>query len=437
MLEGSPFSLLTHLYGDTQMARIFSQSCTIGRWLEVEIALARAQAEVGVLSQSEAEQIAGAAVLENIDQAQLWEQAKVVGYPILPLVRIVVKALPPEVGGRVHYGATTQDIMDTALALQLREAMNHFEGLLSSLGDALADQVQTHRQTVMAARTHAQQAVPTTFGAKMATFLAEVGRHRTRLREIRPRVALISLFGAGGTGAALGPKVAEIRAKMAQLLQLENTDVPWHVSRDGLFEFAAWCSGMSGTCARLAQEIIDLSRTEIAEVREQSGHHRGASSTMPQKANPIDCEAIIGLSGVAGALVAAAQHAMQHGHERAAGQWQIEWQVLPQIAHLASSALKTSVGLVQNLQVFPQTMLENLDRDGGLIMAEAYMIRLAEKLGQSSAHDLVYQSSHQARREGKSLQEVLNQYEPIQPQDYLGEATAVCQKALELWRETA
>ncbi len=437
MLEGGPFSLLTHLYGDTQMAKIFGQTCSIQRWLQVEIALAKAQAQVGILTPGEAEQIAQAAVIDNINQAQLWEQAKVVGYPILPLVRMIVKALPPEVGGRVHYGTTTQDIMDTALALQLHEALDHLESLLSNLGQAIAARVQTHSHTVMAARTHAQQAVPTTFGAKMAIFLAEVSRQRVRLREIRPRVVVISLFGAGGTSAALGARVAQIRSHMARLLELENCEVPWHVSRDGLFEFAAWCSGVSGTCARLAQEIIDLSRTEIAEVREQSGHHRGASSTMPQKANPIDCEAIIGLAGVAGALVAAAQHAMQHGHERAAGQWQIEWQVLPQIAHLASSALKTSAGLVQNLQVFPEVMRENLGRDGGLIMAEAYMIRLAEKLGQANAHDLVYQASQQARREGKSLQEVLSQYQPIRPEDYLGEAAMVCQKALELWRETA
>lgn len=433
-MQDGPFLLLTHLYGDERMAKIFGRTASVERWLEVEAALSQAQATVGILTQDEAEQITAAAVLANIDQTQLWEQAKVVGYPILPLVRMVVKALLPEVGGRVHYGATTQDIMDSALALQLREACDYLQSLLSSLGNALAVHVQTHQQTVMAARTHAQQAVPTTFGAKMATFLAEVNRHRQRLREIRPRVALISLFGAGGTGAALGPKVAEIRTKMAQLLQLENCEVPWHVSRDGLFEFAAWCSGVSGTCARLAQEIIDLSRTEIAEVREQSGHHRGASSTMPQKANPIDCEAIIGLSGVAGALVAAAQHAMQHGHERAAGQWQIEWQVLPQIAHLASSALKTSAGLVENLQVYSEVMRQNLERDGGLIMAEAYMIRLAEQLGQANAHDLVYQASQQARREGKSLQEVLSQFEPIRPEDYLGEAAAVCQRALELWR---
>lgn len=439
------FKLLPELFGDGGMADVFSAERTVSAWLRVEAALARAQADAGVLAESEAEAIAGACVLTNIDMERLWREAVNVGYPILPLVRMIAAALPEGPNGRVHYGATTQDIMDSALSLQMGEALDRLLVLLGDFGDALARLVEEHAGTVIAARTHAQQAVPTTFGAKIAVLLAEVTRQRERLRAAARTVRIVSLFGAGGTSAALGAQAATVRKGMAVRLGLRTTDVPWHVARDGVVEFGVACAGVTATAARFAREVVDLSRTEVAEVREEAGHHRGASSTMPQKANPIGCEAIIGMSGTAGALSSALFRAMEAGHERAAGEWQVEWYVVPQLAELGAGALATAAQVAGGLRVFPQAMRDNLDAEGGLIMAEAYMMRLAPALGRERAHDLVYEAAHRARAERRPLAETLRELAtpgdsaaleeiPIAPDSYLGDVEAICTAALAAWR---
>ena len=384
-----PFLLLSRLFADPVMTETFDEERTITGWLDAERALALAQGEVGVIPQPIAAEIAAAACLENIDRRQLWREARNVGYPILPLVRMIAAALPTEAGGRVHYGATTQDIMDTGLALQLRAAVDRLDELVTIFGDAVAQLVDRHRHTVLAARTHGQQAVPTTFGAKLAVLLVELDRQRTRLRQVRPRVAMVSLYGGGGTSAALGEQAAAVRAVMGARLRLGVSDVPWHVARDSVAEFGYVCAGLSATCARFAGEIIDLARTEIGELAEPAGHHRGASSTMPQKANPIGSEAIIGMAATASALSAALGRAMEAGHERAAGEWQIEWETLPQHAILAAGCARLGGEIASGLRVFPEAMRRNLAGDG-YVMAEAYMMRLADPLGRERAHDLVY-----------------------------------------------
>jgi 3-carboxy-cis,cis-muconate cycloisomerase len=440
------FKLLPELFGDGGMADVFSAESTVSAWLRVEAALARAQADAGVLTESDAEAIAGACVLTNIDLERLWREAVNVGYPILPLVRMIAAALPEGPNGRVHYGATTQDIMDSALSLQMGEALDRLLVLLGEFGDALSRLVEEHAGTVIAARTHAQQAVPTTFGAKIAVLLAEVTRQRERLRAAARTVRIVSLFGAGGTSAALGAQAATVRKGMALRLGLRTTDVPWHVARDGVVEFGVACAGVTATAARFAREVVDLSRTEVAEVREAGGHHRGASSTMPQKANPIGCEAIIGMSGTAGALSSALFRAMEAGHERAAGEWQVEWYVVPQLAELGAGALATAAQVAGGLRVFPQAMRDNLDAEGGLIMAEAYMMRLAPALGRERAHDLVYEAAGRARAERRTLAETLRELATpgdaavlgelsITPDSYLGDVEAICTAALAAWRK--
>ncbi|MCW2878251.1 MAG: 3-carboxy-cis,cis-muconate cycloisomerase, partial [Sphaerisporangium sp.] len=255
------FKLLPELFGDVGMARIFSADNTVLAWLRVEAALAQAQAQVGVLTESDAEAIAGACLLANVDVERLWREAVNVGYPILPLVRMIAAVLPEGPNGRVHYGATTQDIMDSGLSLQMGEALDHLGTLIEGFGDALAGLVEEHAGTVIAARTHAQQAVPTTFGAKAAVLLAEVARQRERLRTTARRVRVVSLFGAGGTSAALGEQAAAIRKGVAVRLGLRTTDVPWHVARDRVAEYGFACASVAATAARFAREIVDLSRT--------------------------------------------------------------------------------------------------------------------------------------------------------------------------------
>ena len=443
-----PFSMLTHLAGDPVQLEIFSADTCIEGWLATERALAIAQGELGVIDAADATAIAAAAQLPTIDRDALWVSAKNVGYPILGLVRQISAVLPEGPNGRVHYGATTQDIMDTALALQLQRSALALDARLAALGDALARQADSHAATVMPGRTHAQQAVPTTFGATLATLLGQVTRHRDRLREALPRIAVISMFGAGGTSAAYGARSIELRARVAEILGLENTDVPWHVDRDGLAEYGWLCATIAATCAKLARNIVDLSRTEIGEVFEPYNSHRGASSTMPQKVNPISSEAIIGLSGVAGALASSLPRIQEAGHERAAGEWQIEWHVIPQLGVLAGSALSEALVIVDGLRVDAERMRANLDLDGGLVMAEAQMIQLADALGREVAHDLVYEAATRARTQHSILAHTLVDVateknvrhllpDPlITADDYLGEAKSIVAQAVRSWTAT-
>jgi 3-carboxy-cis,cis-muconate cycloisomerase len=438
------FELLIGLYGDDRMAAILSEQELIASWLKVEAALATAQAEAGVIASDTAATIAEAAVPATIEPGRLWRDTRNVGYPILPLVRQLDEALPDGHRGRAHYGATTQDIMDTGLAVQFTAVGDRLAELTDEFGDAIAELATAHAHVVVAGRTHALQAVPTTFGAKMAGYLGELARDRERLARARDEVGTVSLFGAGGTSAAYGEHAVKVRGRVAELLSLRTTDIPWHVSRDRVAEFGAACALLAATCARFAREVVDLSRTEIAEVSEAAGHLRGASSTMPQKANPIESEAVIGMSVTAGALSSALYRIMEAGHERAAGEWHAEWQVLPQLAALAAGALGTARAVAEGLQVFPEVMRRNLRADSGLVMAEAYMIGLAPRLGRENAHDLVYEAARRCRATGESLQAVLSDMVPgqaaeavaeLRPEDYVGHPDVAIDAALAQWRD--
>ncbi|WP_312980187.1 adenylosuccinate lyase family protein [Corynebacterium sp.] len=439
------FTLLSHLYADRSQQALFSEEATIVSWLRVEAALAQGQAAVGVLSQDDADAITAAATLDNVDPDRLWASARNVGYPILGIVREISRALPSGPDGRVHYGATTQDIMDTGLVLQLVSSLDLLQEQVGECGNAIATVVRTHSETIMPARTHAQHAVPTTLGASLATVLDELTRHLQRLRETRQRLATVSLAGAGGTSAAYGTKATQVREAVARSLNLYHSVVPWHTSRDRLAEFGHLYAEISATCARLARNIVDLSRTEIGEVFEKFDSHRGASSTMPQKVNPISSEAIIGLSQTVAGLASTMSRIQEAGHERAAGEWQLEWEVLPRIAVLTGSTVAETTDLAAGLRVDPERMEANLTLDHGLIMAEAHMISLAERLGRERAHDLVYEASQRARHDNETLTTALlaearsaGLDESVTsaitgPEGYLGEAATIATTAVDHW----
>lgn len=440
-MNSAPFSLLGMLYRDEPTHEIFTAAGSVNGWLAFERALARAQGHLGIISATDAEVIAAVCEAARIDTADLWEQARNVGYPILPLVRQLAAQLPEGPSGRVHYGATTQDAMDTGLALQLAAAIDRLTALTVEVGDRLADVVSIHRSTVMAGRTHAQQAVPTTLGVKLASLLAEYGRHRDRLSAVRGRACVLSAFGAAGTSAAYGPHIAQLREVMAADLGLGTTGVSWHTSRDSLAEVAFVASALAQTCAKFAREVIALSRTEIGELSEAAGHHRGASSTMPQKANPILCEGIVGLAVSATSMLPAQLRAMESEHERAAGEWQIEWEVLPRILCLSAAAMSTTAELLDGLQVDSGRMAANMTADGGGLMAESYMIALAPDLGREKAHDVVYAAVLEARRTATPLAELMTQRlgdaGALDPTDYLGDYDAIVNSALADWTERA
>lgn len=444
--ESTPaFRLVDVMFHDEPMRRVWSERSTVQVWLDVEAALARSQGEVGMIEPAHATAIAAACRADNIDLPALWHNAKVVGYPIMPLVRQVAAQLPDGPSGRVHYGATTQDIMDSALALQLGRSCDRLIDLVERLGDALASLTEQYADQVMAARTHAQQAVPTTFGAKTATFLSAVERGLAELRDVSAAVRVVSLHGAGGTSAAMGEQAPAVRAGVARRLGLRDTAVPWHVARDEVARFASLCARLAATCVRFAREIVDLSRTELAEVSEQTGHHRGASSTMPQKANPISSEYIVGVGVAAQASAGLLLRAMEAGHERSAGEWQIEWIAVPDTAERTAVALALCVDTAETLQVYPEAMARNLAADGGLLMSEALSMRLAEVLGHTAAHDVVYTAAVRARKSGRSLaDECLGQLDEgvrvalgpldLSPGSYVGQAPAVAAAAVASWR---
>ena len=272
-MSGRPVSLpLSRRYGDPEVADCFSTEAAIDAWLRVERALATAQGELGVIPAEAARAIETEATPDRIDIALLEERTLVIGYPIVSLIEQIAAASTPIVGRFLHWGATTQDIMDSGLALQLRGALDRLEQLASSVGDALAELAVAHRDSLIAGRTHARPAVPTTFGAKVAVWLDEWTRHLTRLRDARPRVLAVQLFGAAGLGCRPGAVEPRGAPRVAELLELEPVDVPWHTARDGLAEVAFVAAAMAATCGKIAKEIIELSRPRSAScTRRQAG----------------------------------------------------------------------------------------------------------------------------------------------------------------------
>jgi 3-carboxy-cis,cis-muconate cycloisomerase len=442
----APYLALLEVFGDATTSELLSETATVAAWLEVERALAAAQAELGHVSPEAAAAVEAFARVDRIDLAAVRERTRWIGYPVLPVLEQLRRSSPPDVAAIIHWGATTQDIMDSGLVLGLRTALTRIDQLLVEVGDLTAAHADRHRATVMVGRTHAQPAVPTTFGAKVAVWLGEFARHRDRLNAAGGRVLVLSLFGAGGTSAALGPQSREIRRLVAQRLGLAAVDVPWHTARDNLAEVGFVLASIGATCGKIAREVIDLSRPEIGELREGGGDRRGASSTMPQKANPISSEVVIGMSSLVAQQVPALLAAMRGGHERAAGEWQIEWDALPTVVGLAAGCLLNTRGILAGLTVSADRMRAGLEVDGGMVMAEAVMMALAPHVGRARADDLVHAACVDARASGAGfadalqrtlgteLREALGPLEPIlDPASYLGEVHTVVDAAIETW----
>jgi len=437
-------NLLDWLYRDNEAEKIFSIESTFHTWVEVEIALAEAHFEKGIITR---ESLAAIKELNNLilpDLASFQASTRNVGYPIIGLLNYLNDQLPQEHRGVLHVGATTQDIMDTALVLQVSLASRRVLALVEIIGDALAELVKDHAVTLMPGRTHAQQAVPTTFGLKCAVYLAEISRHRIRLERASREAACVSLYGASGTSAAMGIYELEIRKIVSQKLGLSNEFIPWHVSRDRFIDLTSQCANLCVTLVRLSREIIDLSRSEIDEVFEPGGDYKGASSTMPQKRNPVISEAIIGLGLEAIGQAQMMFRAGEVGHERAAGEWQLEWKALPEVLIDSAATARLAGELLQGLGVNVERMKANVEINNGAIMAEAYMIELAKVIGRERAHELVYEASKASAARGVPLHESLLTLDPsvkghfahwpMDPSLYLGNAEAVCAHALQQWK---
>ena len=398
--------LFRDAFGTRAMREVFSDSALIGRYVEVEVALAKAEAKCGVIPVDAAEAIAKLADASTLDLDLLREETDNVGYPILPLVHQLAKQCG-EAGRYVHWGATTQDIMDTAVVLQLREGLSLIEQDISALRRILADLSRRHRDTPMAGRTHLQQALPITFGYKTSIWLTMFDRHAERLQQLKPRVLVGQFAGAAGTLASLGDKGLEVQETLCEELGLGAPVSTWHVARDGFAEAVNFLALVTGSLGKIALDIMIMASTEFAEAYEPFVKGRGASSTMPQKRNPISSELMLAASKAVRQHAGLMLDAMIQDFERATGPWHAEWIAVPESFVLTSGALHQAKFALGGLIVDEAQMARNLDISRGLIVAEAVMMGLAPQLGRQEAHDVVYDACRRANEASISLQEAL------------------------------
>jgi len=408
-------SIFRDIFSTPAMRRVFSDENRVQRYLDIEAALARAQARLGIIPKNAAEEICRHCSADSFDFELLKKQTERIGYPVLPVVQQLVKKCRDGLGEWCHWGATTQDITDTATVLQIREALELVEGELIAIGKALAALAQRYRDTPMAGRSNLQQAVPITFGFKAATLLAGIVRHRARLKELRPRVLVGEFGGAAGTLSSLGKDGLAVQAELMKELGLGQPAIAWHTMRDCFAEVGCFLGLVTGTLGKVATDVKLMMQTEVEEVFEPFAEGRGSSSTMPQKRNPISCNYIIACTSMVRQNVAALLDAMVEDHERSTGPWEIEWIAMPEIFLLAAGALNQARFLLEGLEVNPARMRANLDLTRGMIVSEAVMMGLGPYLGRQRAHDLVYDICRKAITTGASFLDLLAADAEISP----------------------
>ncbi len=398
--------ILGNLFGTGEMRRIFLDQTRVALYLDIEAALARVEARLGIIPNEAAEAIEKHAKIENIDFESLARRTETVGSPIIPLVEQLTRRCG-DFGQYVHWGATTQDLTDTATVIQLRAALSLVENDLRMISESLAKLARRYRDTPMAGRSMMQHAVPITFGLKAAEVLAAVERHRARLFDSRPRALIGEFGGAVGTLASLGARGLEVQRELMKELQLGEPEIAWHTHRDNFAEIGSFLAMMTGTLAKFATDIKLMMQTEVGEASEPAEAGRGSSSTMPQKRNPVACNFIVACAAVVRQNAAALLESMVQDHERASGPWLVEWIALPGIFLAASGALQHARHLTEGLHIDETRMRENLAMTGGLISSEAVMMALAPYLGRERAHELVSQISRKSFEQKKPFIELL------------------------------
>lgn len=395
------------LWGTAEMRALFSDPKHLQLMLDVEAALARAEARLGLIPPQVAEAITKAARVENLRMEHIAQGTRETGVPVPALVSELGRAAGEEAARYIHLGATTQDILDTALVLQVRQALAHLRRDLVTLARTLATRASEYRDTPMAGRTHLQQAVPITFGLKCAVWASPLAAHVERLDQAAQRVLMVQFGGAAGTLATLGANGVAVTEALAHELGLGVSDLPWHVARDTVAEIATLLGLVCGSLSKFALDVALLMQTEVAEVFEPHALGRGGSSTMPQKRNPVAAEYIIAAARGVHALVPLMLTAMAQDHERATGPWQSEALVLPQCFVLCAGALTHTLAIAEGMTIDAARMRRNLDLGGGLVMAEAVATALGPVMGRAAAHHALQRVSDRAIAEGKTLGQAL------------------------------
>jgi 3-carboxy-cis,cis-muconate cycloisomerase len=436
------------LYTTPALAAALSPAAHVRQLLAVEAALARAQARADLIPASAAQAIAAACRAEGFDVAALYEEAAQAGTLVIPLVRALTARVAEAGRPYVHWGATSQDIIDTALVLQLRDGLDLIEAYLLQLAAACAALAERHRRTLMAGRTLLQQALPITFGLKAARWLGLATRQVRSLRAQRDQALVVQLGGAAGTLAALGAQGLQVAELLAEELGLAAPDLPWHAERDRLASVAAALGVTAGAAAKIAQDLVLLAQSEVGEASAASAPGKGGSSAMPHKRNPVDAALALAAARLAIGQAPIILAAMAQEHERAAGGWQAEWQALPDLLRYTGGAVARVAEALDELQIDPARMRANLERSDGLLLAEALVMALAPQLGRPEAQQAVQAAVEQAQagglpfrqvaREDPQLRAVLSPEaieRALDPAAYLGSAEALIDRALDGYRE--
>ncbi|MFE2497853.1 adenylosuccinate lyase family protein [Streptomyces scopuliridis] len=431
--------LFRDMFGTPAMREIFSDAAYVRRIIDTETALARAQATVGIIPAEAADRITSKADFDGLDLDRLRAETEIVGYPVLPIIKQVADQCG-ESGGYLHWGATTQDIMDTAVMLQCKEGVALLQDQLDRVRRTLQRLAEEHVDTVTAGRTHLQHALPVTFGYRCAVWLSALDRHAERLEQARERALMVQFGGAAGTLASLGegPEGLQARTALAAELGLRDPAITWHVARDGLVELVSLFAAIGGSLGKIAWDVMMMCSSEFGELAEPFVPGRGASSTMPQKRNPISSELMFAAAKLLRDKSSSLLDAMMQDFERATGPWHVEWAAVPEAFLLLSSSLHQAEFMLSGLEVNVDRMRQNTHITGGLIVAEAVMMDIAPVLGRQQAHEVVYEACRTAIETGTGLEaELLDHADLVKqlgaerigqlcdPARYLGSATTM------------
>jgi adenylosuccinate lyase len=436
-------ALIKHLYSTDELRAIFSDSNRVQKWYDFEAALALEQAAMGIIPEEAAKEIAANASVDNVDIEKIAAEIRRIKHPLVPALKAVEERCKPGLGEYIHFGPTTQDVLDTGTVLQLKDAHAIYLRDMKAIGNALAKLARDHKATPMVGRSHGVQALPITFGHKAAIWLSEMGRNFERLRETEKRVFVGGMVGAVGTQASFGPKAPELEERLMKRLGLNVADINWQPARDRFAEYVSVLGIIAGTLGKIANEIVTLEHTEIGELYEPFSAGKVGSSTMPHKRNPSTCEAVVANSRAIRYNVAFMLECMVIEHERDGSAWRGEWKAVGESCLMAGAMLGMMKYVLEGLHVDADNMRKNLDSLGGFLLSERVMFNLSDKVGKQTAHDLVYEASMHGIENGVTFEQALMESQRVRdamsadelraaldPTTYTGHAEAIVERVL-------